>query len=237
MEGFLEKRDQILPGRKQPKTRAWNTYYVILGQQKLDFYNDEKETSQVDITPVLSISTAGAFCERLTNYSRKEHAFSLRPTDGSEYYFAAPSQKLMEDWMQALLNTLDYHSNQYSLQKELPVSTNAARPQIKPWISAIGGSTERQVTKGLLPRRNPSFRVKQVKRPFESSHESEVSTHDFSITFAQNSEDSGAKAQLTTEEAKSVYNPQTPGRKELEADFMKQKKKKDNVFRKLFTKQ
>ncbi|XP_044291663.1 spectrin beta chain, non-erythrocytic 5 [Varanus komodoensis] len=282
MEGFLEKRDQILPGRKQPKTRAWNKYYVILQRQKLDFYNDEKEASQ-NIAPVLSLNTTGAWCEKLANYSRKEHAFSFRPSDGSEYYFAAPSQKLMEDWMQALLNNLDYCGNECSLQKELLVSTNTEKPQMKPWISAVGDSTERQIRKGFLPRRNPSFRVKQEKRPVESSPESEGLTHDFSINFAQNSEDSdassaismesdpatllmaspsdipqshrkvqpypngedkgtlgqkdqGAKAELTTGVTKSLYNQQTPERKELETDVMKQTKKKERVFQKLFTK-
>ncbi|XP_060118338.1 spectrin beta chain, non-erythrocytic 5 [Heteronotia binoei] len=105
MEGILEKRDQILPGRKQPNTRSWNSFYVKLERQKLDFYPDEKDASQ-NTTPVLSISTAEARCEKLPNYSRKENAFSLRLRNGAEYYFAAPSQTLMEDWIQKLQSNM-----------------------------------------------------------------------------------------------------------------------------------
>uniref|UniRef100_A0ABM5FN35 Spectrin beta chain, non-erythrocytic 5 n=1 Tax=Pogona vitticeps TaxID=103695 RepID=A0ABM5FN35_9SAUR len=263
MEGFLEKRDQILPGRKPPNARSWNTYYVKLGRQKLDFYSDEKEASQ-NGTPVLSASIAGARCDRLVEYSRKEHAFSLRLWDGSQYYLAAPSRKLMEDWMQALYSHLD-----------------PARPQIKPWFSTGRGAAEKQVTKVLLPRRTPSFKIIQEKRPMGSSGESEGLPHAFSINFSQNSEDSDAssvtsmvsdpaiqgmstpsdpppsydgsevynggdkrileleaqeiRAELTPEVTKCSDDPQTQGLKEL--DVKKQKKRKEkNVFKKLFSK-
>ncbi|XP_061467332.1 spectrin beta chain, non-erythrocytic 5 [Rhineura floridana] len=198
MEGFLEKRDQILPGRKQPKTRAWNIYYVKLRRQMLDFYNDENEVFQ-NTTPVLSLTVAGAKCERLMEYPRKEHAFSLRLSDGSEYYFAAPSQKLMEDWMQALWSKLDGQSRQCSLEKEHLVTTNATRPQIKPWISATGGSAGKQIAAGLLLRRTPSFKVTKEKRPAGNSQETEGLTHGFCTTFAQDSEGSDAASVTSME--------------------------------------
>nr|XP_020649431.1 uncharacterized protein LOC110079029 [Pogona vitticeps] len=197
-------------------------------------------------------------------YSRKEHAFSLRLWDGSQYYLAAPSQKLMEDWMQALYSHLD-----------------PARPQIKPWVSTGRGAAEKQVTKVLLPRRTPSFKIIQEKRPMGSSGKSEGLPHAFSITFSQNSEDSDAssvtsivsdpaiqgistpsdpppsydgsevynggdkgileleaqeiRAELTPEVTKCSDDPQTQGLKE--SDVKKQKKRKEkNVFKKLFSK-
>ncbi|CAI5763945.1 spectrin beta chain, non-erythrocytic 5 [Podarcis lilfordi] len=190
MEGFLEKRDQILPGRKQPMSRAWNRYYVKLGRQKLDIYRDEKEAFQ-NTTPISSLSIAGAKCEKLTEYSRKEHAFSLRLSDGSEYYFAAPSQKLMEDWVQALWTTLGRHNSLRSLRNELLATTNATRPQIKPWIPAAGSSANKEITKSLLLRRTPSFKVAKEKKPVGNPQESGELTQEFSIIFAQDSEDSG----------------------------------------------
>ncbi|XP_053239381.1 spectrin beta chain, non-erythrocytic 5 isoform X2 [Podarcis raffonei] len=193
MEGFLEKRDQILPGRRQPMTRAWNRYYVKLGRQKLDIYRDEKEAFQ-NTTPISSLSIAGSKCEKLTEYSRKEHAFSLRLSDGSEYYFAAPSQKLMEDWVQALWTTLGRHNSLHSLRNELLATTNAARPQIKPWISAAGSSANKEITKSLLLRRTPSFKVAKEKKPVGNPQESGELTQDFSIIFAQDSEDSDASS-------------------------------------------
>ncbi|XP_063174452.1 spectrin beta chain, non-erythrocytic 5 [Candoia aspera] len=105
MEGFLEKSDQVLLRREEVCARDWNTFYVQLGRQKLDFYNDEKEVIQ-KMPPDLSLSIAGARCERLTNYSGKKYAFGLRTSDGAEYYLAASSQELMEDWMRALWSNL-----------------------------------------------------------------------------------------------------------------------------------
>ncbi|KFP61901.1 Spectrin beta chain, non-erythrocytic 5, partial [Cariama cristata] len=101
MEGFLEKRDQLLPGRQQPGSRSWKSFYVKLDGLKLDFYNDEKEASK-NVSALLSLSIPGAKYERLVNYIRKENTFMLRLRDGAEYFFAAPSQTLMEDWLQAL---------------------------------------------------------------------------------------------------------------------------------------
>ncbi|KAH0620637.1 hypothetical protein JD844_021300 [Phrynosoma platyrhinos] len=217
MEGFLEKMDQILPGRNQPKTKAWNTYYVKLGRKKLEFYNVEKEASQ----------------------------------------------------------------------KEFLDTPNPMRPQLIPWISAAGSSAEGQITKDLLLRRTPSFKVALEKKPIESFHKIEGLPHGFNVTFAQTSEDSdassmtskesepatllkpslsdisqshlilqpypnredsketceqedqGAKAELrTTEFKKSFDDLQTPGVKEPEPDVKKQKKKKErNVFKNNLEKQ
>ncbi|KAM6459310.1 spectrin beta chain, non-erythrocytic 5 isoform 3-T3 [Liasis olivaceus] len=196
MEGFLEKRDQV-PSRGKPvslKTRTWNTFYVQLERQKLDFYNDEKDVIQKTL-PDLSLSMAGARCEKLTNYSRKKYAFSLRTSDGAEYYLAASSQKLMEDWMQALWSNLDHHSS----QKEFLVSANVVKPQIKPWTSAAGTSTHKQFGKGLLLRKTPSFKVDQKERPAGSSTESEASMQNNSKTLAQNSEESDTSSVTSME--------------------------------------
>ncbi|XP_062823236.1 spectrin beta chain, non-erythrocytic 5 [Anolis carolinensis] len=206
MEGFLEKKDQILPGNNQPKTRSWNIYYVKLGTQKLDFYSDEKEASK-NTVPMLSLSTTKAKCEILKGYSEKEHVFSLRLSAGSEYYFAAPSQKLMKDWLQALG---EHHGIQSSSQREFLDTPNPVRPQLKPWIPTAGGSSERQTTKGFLPRRTPSFTVTRGKKPIEGLHELQGLPHGFSVAFVQNSEDSDATSMTSTESDPSTLLMPSP---------------------------
>ncbi|KAK9409730.1 spectrin beta chain non-erythrocytic 5-like [Crotalus adamanteus] len=186
MAGFLEKRDQVLSRKKEPKTRAWNTFYVQLQRHKLDFYNDEKEVIQ-KILPDLSLSIAGARCERLMNYPRKQYAFSLRTSDGAEYYLAASSEKLMEDWMQALWSNLDHNSN----QKAVLINVNVVKPQIKPWISAAGTSTHKQTNKGFLLRRTPSFKANREERLSGSSVKSEISKQNYK-TLAPNSKEPGS---------------------------------------------
>ncbi|KAL8169451.1 UNVERIFIED_CONTAM: hypothetical protein K2H54_049354 [Gekko kuhli] len=81
--------------------------FPILMNSDLPLERSETASQPQNTTPVLSISTAEARCEKLSNYSRKENAFSLRLSDGAEYYFAAPSQTLMEDWIEKLESNLE----------------------------------------------------------------------------------------------------------------------------------
>ncbi|NWJ06160.1 SPTN5 protein, partial [Crypturellus undulatus] len=162
MEGFLEKRDQLLPGRHQPGSRSWKSFYVKLDGLKLDFYDDEKEASKNEST-LLSLNIAGATCERLINYIRKENAFMLRLRDGAEYFFAAPSQMLMEDWLRSLQNNIG-HRNRPEVQPSVP---STETPQKRVWDFPERDSAERLTSKSSLLRRTPSFKIKSEKEPAE----------------------------------------------------------------------
>ncbi|XP_026559809.1 spectrin beta chain, non-erythrocytic 5 [Pseudonaja textilis] len=225
MAGFLEKRDQVLSRRKESKTRAWNTFYVQLRRHKLDFYNDEKEVIQ-KIPPGLSLSIAGARCERLMNYSRKKNAFSLRTSDGAEYYLAASCQKLMEDWIHALRSNLDHNSN----QKDVSINENVVKPQIKPWISTARTS-HKQTSKGFLLRKTPSFKANREKRLAGSSVISETLTQNYD-TLAPNSEDPGSRIEPMVNTTKYIDNLGATERSTTETGPKKQK----GIFKYLFRK-
>ncbi|TFK15040.1 acyl-coenzyme A thioesterase 1 [Platysternon megacephalum] len=240
MKGLLEKRDQLLPGRKQPRSRSWNSYYVKLNKQKLDFYNDETEASK-NVTTIPSISVAGAKCERLTDYARKENTFSLRLSDGAEYYFAAPSQKLMDEWIQALRSDIGHSNSHGSKLMAQPVAPNTESPQTRPWNFPGGGPAERQTSRGLLHRRTPSFKVRQEKESANIPRESEGDTHGImktpSSTSVQNPADMGAKAEDQSVQTKCLANPLTQTKEDPVIEGRKEKHKKDkNVFQKLFSK-
>ncbi|NXW82166.1 SPTN5 protein, partial [Alopecoenas beccarii] len=167
MEGFLEKRDQLLPGRQQPASRSWKSFYVKLDGLKLDFYNDEKEASK-NVSALLSLSIPGAKCERLVNYSRKENAFMLRLRDGAEYFFAAPSQTLMEDWLQALHNNTGHSNRPHSTAMLQTIPLNTETSQTKRWdLPPDRDSAERLTSKGSLLRRTPSFKIKPERESAE----------------------------------------------------------------------
>ncbi|XP_075281439.1 spectrin beta chain, non-erythrocytic 5 isoform X3 [Opisthocomus hoazin] len=159
MEGFLEKRDQLLPGRQQPGSRSWKSFYVKLDGLKLDFYNDEKEASK-NVSALLSLSVPGAKCERLVNYIRKENAFMLRLRDGAEYFFAAPSQTLMEDWLQSLQNNIGQSNRSHSIVVVQPFTPNTETSQTRLWDFPDRDSDERLTSKSSLLRRTPSFKIK-----------------------------------------------------------------------------
>ncbi|XP_061199763.1 spectrin beta chain, non-erythrocytic 5 [Neopsephotus bourkii] len=159
MEGYLEKRDQLLPGRQQPSSRSWKSFYVKLDGLKLDFYNDEKEASK-NVPTVLSLSIPGAKCERLVNYIRKENTFMLRLRDGAEYFFAAPSRTLMEDWLQSLQNNIGHNSKPHSTAMVQPFAPNTETSQTRLWDLPDRDSAERLNSKSSLLRRTPSFKIK-----------------------------------------------------------------------------
>ncbi|XP_071600765.1 spectrin beta chain, non-erythrocytic 5 [Heliangelus exortis] len=170
MEGFLEKRDQILPGRKQPDSRSWKSFYVKLDGLKLDFYNDEKEASQ-NVSRLLSLSIPGAKCERLVNYIRKENAFMLRLRDGAEYFFSAPSHILMEDWLQSLQNNIGYSNRSHSTAMMQPLIPNTETSQARLWDLPDRDSAERLSGKSSLLRRTPSFKIKPERQSAEFSRD------------------------------------------------------------------
>ncbi|XP_052552192.1 spectrin beta chain, non-erythrocytic 5 [Tympanuchus pallidicinctus] len=194
MEGFLEKRDQLLPGRRQPGSRSWKSFYVKLDGLKLDFYNDEQEASK-NISTLPSLSIVGAKCERLTNYIRKENTFMLRLRDGAEYFFSAPSPMLMENWLQSLQNNIGYRNRPDSTVMVRPFTSSTETSQTSLWDR---DSAERLTSKNTLLRRTPSFRIKPEKESaafFRNSKEDGIAVTQASIT-TLNQEQSGNNTKL-----------------------------------------
>ncbi|XP_069714086.1 spectrin beta chain, non-erythrocytic 5 [Phaenicophaeus curvirostris] len=195
MEGVLEKRDQLLPGRQQPGSRSWNSFYVKLDGLKLDFYNNEKEASK-NASTLLSLSIPGAKCERLVDYVRKENAFRLRLRDGAEYFFAAPSQTLMESWLQSLQNNIGHSNRSHSTLMLQSFVTNTEASQKSLFDFPDRDSSERLTSKSSLLRRTPSFKIKPERKSAEFSRdfkENGTAVTQASIT-TLNLEQSGEKA-------------------------------------------
>uniref|UniRef100_H0ZL45 Spectrin beta, non-erythrocytic 5 n=1 Tax=Taeniopygia guttata TaxID=59729 RepID=H0ZL45_TAEGU len=170
MEGFLEKRDQLLPRRQQPHSRSWKSFYVKLDGLKLDFYNDDKEATK-NISSVLSLDISGAKCEKLVNYTRKENAFMLRLRDGAEYFLAAPSQTLMEDWLQSLQNNIGHGNRSHSTVMVQTLISSTETSQKRMWDFPDRDSAERLSSKSSLLRRTPSFKIKPERESAEFSRD------------------------------------------------------------------
>ncbi|NXQ26015.1 SPTN5 protein, partial [Alaudala cheleensis] len=170
MEGFLEKRDQLLPRRQQPQSRSWKSFYVKLDGLKLDFYNDDKEATK-NTSTVLALDISGAKCERLLNYTRKENAFMLRLRDGAEYFFAAPSQTLMEDWLQSLQNNIGHGNRSHSTVMAQSFISNTETSQKRVWDFPDRDSAERLTSRSSLLRRTPSFKIKPERESAEFSRD------------------------------------------------------------------
>ncbi|XP_069494913.1 spectrin beta chain, non-erythrocytic 5 isoform X2 [Ambystoma mexicanum] len=180
--GYLETQHRLLAGGKKAGSTSWEDYYVTLRGQRLDFYKTKKNADQ-NVADVPTIRTANATCEKRMDYPNKENIFSLRLADGAEYLFSAPSAKKRDIWIQAL------HGNDDLLEKsdikvtDLPTAVNSVhRPSLSaqaraesfpaPQTSKLpsnGGYGERQAKKDLLPRRTPSFQLREDAELIEHS--------------------------------------------------------------------
>ncbi|XP_043929471.1 spectrin beta chain, non-erythrocytic 5 [Protopterus annectens] len=105
MEGSLERKHKLLPSGKKASLKMWHNFYMILNRQTLYFYKDQKEASmQTSTTPPISI--VNAECETAIEYKKKENCFELMLPDGAKYIFSAPTEALMEDWVQKIRNNI-----------------------------------------------------------------------------------------------------------------------------------
>ncbi|KAI1237885.1 hypothetical protein IHE44_0013976 [Lamprotornis superbus] len=153
-----------------PHSRSWKSFYVKLDGLKLDFYNDDKEATK-NASTVLSLGISGAKCERLVNYSRKENTFMLRLRDGAEYFFAAPSQTLMEDWLKSLQNNIGHDNRSHSTVMVQSLISNTETSQKRVWDFPDRDSADRLTSRSSLLRRTPSFKIKPERESAEFSQD------------------------------------------------------------------
>ncbi|XP_067847252.1 spectrin beta chain, non-erythrocytic 5 [Heptranchias perlo] len=174
MEGTLDRKHRLQPGGTKADSKAWDTYYVILERQALCFYKNRSDTLK-DPPCSPSLTIVDASCEEAADYRKKDHTFHLRLSDGAEYLFSAPSDELMDEWIQKIRNNAGSgeaslsSGNDTSLSQ--PPQLSWKQPQARSRLSTgshvkTGRSLERLGShKGLLPRRTPSFRLKQSSLP------------------------------------------------------------------------
>ncbi|XP_038646180.1 spectrin beta chain, non-erythrocytic 5 [Scyliorhinus canicula] len=169
MEGTLDRKHRLHSGGTKADSKAWATYFVILEGQTLCFYKSKSETfTDSPCSPPLSI--VNARCEAAADYWKKEHTFRLWLSDEAEYLFSAPSSKLMDEWIQKIRNNAD--------SDEANLSSDNSSPSQSPQVSWEPSKAKSHLTPGspmkigmplgkprsnkdLLPRRTPSFRLKQ----------------------------------------------------------------------------
>ncbi|XP_067895807.1 spectrin beta chain, non-erythrocytic 5 isoform X2 [Heterodontus francisci] len=170
MEGTLDRKHKLQPGGTKADSKAWLTYFVTLEKQVLCFYKNKSDTL-MDSPCSPSLTLVDARCEEAADYRKKEHAFRLRLTDGAEYLFSAPSGKLMDEWIQKIRNNAGPGEASSSSSNETSPSQSPQLtwepPKAKSRLTTespvkTGNSSGRLgSSKDLLPRRTPSFRVKQ----------------------------------------------------------------------------
>uniref|UniRef100_UPI00398EAE6B spectrin beta chain, non-erythrocytic 5 n=1 Tax=Pristiophorus japonicus TaxID=55135 RepID=UPI00398EAE6B len=170
MEGTLDRKHRLQAGGTKADSRTWDTYFVILERHDLCFYKNRSDTLMG--SPCCpSLSVVDARCEEAAAYRKKEHTFRLRLSDGAEYLFSAPSGKLVEVWIQKIRNNAGSGEASSSSGSDVSPSQSPQLsrklPQAMPCLTTESSvktrtSSERLGSnEDLLPRRTPSFRLKQ----------------------------------------------------------------------------
>ncbi|KAM5130020.1 spectrin beta chain, non-erythrocytic 5 [Mantella aurantiaca] len=106
VNGFLEAKQKVMPGGEKSSISSWNSYYITLREQIMNFYFAKKDEAKNE-TAIPSVSMVDAICEKIKDSADKVNMFSVRATDGSEYIFSAPSARKMEVWIQAIQRKTD----------------------------------------------------------------------------------------------------------------------------------
>ena len=105
-EGFLSRKHEWEGHERKATHRAWEKYYCALTTSRLSFYKDVKHLKtgrtisddlQLDGSCQVGIAS---------DYRKKSNVFRLKLADGNEYLFHAKDDNEMNDWINALTNTI-----------------------------------------------------------------------------------------------------------------------------------
>ncbi|XP_072120569.1 spectrin beta chain, non-erythrocytic 5 [Mobula birostris] len=163
MEGTLCWKHVLQSDGTKTDPKAWDTCFVTLAKQVLCFYANRTESLK-DSPCSPSLGVADATCGEAAD-STKEHTFQLRLSDRAEYIFSAPSDTLMDEWIQKIRNSTGSSANGLS-HPQSPQQSWETSP-VKSLLSADTSNKTRTSlakmgsSKDFLPRRTPSFRVKR----------------------------------------------------------------------------
>ncbi|XP_059843542.1 spectrin beta chain, non-erythrocytic 1-like [Hypanus sabinus] len=163
MEGTLCWKHILQSNGTKTDPKDWDTCFVTLAKQVLSFYANRTESLK-DSPCSPSLSVSDATCGEAVD-STEEHTFQLRLSDGVEYLFSAPSDTLMDEWIEKISTSAGSSANGPS-PSHSPRQSWETSP-VKSLLSADASNktgtspTKMGNSKDFLPRRTPSFRVKQ----------------------------------------------------------------------------
>ncbi len=103
IEGYLERKHELQAGGKRAAVRSWKHYYVLLCGQLICFFKDQEDFEVGSKAGSSSpISVYQAKCEVASDYTKRKYVSRVKPTDGSEFLFAAESREMMEAWVRKI---------------------------------------------------------------------------------------------------------------------------------------
>ncbi|KAM9305869.1 rho GTPase-activating protein 15 [Gastrophryne carolinensis] len=130
-EGVLNKAKIVEKGKKLRKN--WAPSYVVLSEQKLEFYKDAKDlTASVKLgTKSECIDLCGAFIEWTSDKSSRKNVFQITTPSGNEILLQSNVDITIKEWFHAIQSTIDsLGSGQSNLQLGFSVLKSASSEQL-----------------------------------------------------------------------------------------------------------
>merc|ERR1739838_768880 len=105
LEGMLVRKHEWENTTKKASNRSWDKVCVVLKEDSLRFYKDQKSYRTSPDTlyrgePALDMS--GAKAEIATDYTKKKHVFRLKCANGGESLFHASDEDEMTQWVNSI---------------------------------------------------------------------------------------------------------------------------------------
>merc|ERR1739848_91354 len=105
LEGMLVRKHEWENTTKKASNRSWDKVCVVLKEDSLRFYKDQKSYRTSPDTlyrgePALDMS--GAKAEIATDYTKKKHVFRLKCANGGESLFQASDEDEMTQWVNSI---------------------------------------------------------------------------------------------------------------------------------------
>jgi spectrin beta len=105
LEGMLVRKHEWENTTKKASNRSWDKVCVVLKEDNLRFYKDQKSYRTSPDTlyrgePALEM--AGAKAEIATDYTKKKHVFRLKCANGGESLFQASDEDEMTQWVNSI---------------------------------------------------------------------------------------------------------------------------------------
>ncbi|KAM3916458.1 rho GTPase-activating protein 15 [Leptodactylus fuscus] len=106
-EGILNKTKISEKGKKLRK--SWMTTYVVLSEERLEFYKDAKELTANLKSGTKSeyIDLCGAQIEWTNEKSSRKNVFQITTESGNEFLLQSDADVTVQEWFCAIRNTID----------------------------------------------------------------------------------------------------------------------------------
>jgi spectrin beta len=163
MEGILIRKHEMESAGKKSHARSWKSFYVVLKDNQLIFYKDERDAVHSHHGGAPPISLEGSQCAEASDYTKRKHCLRLKTSNGGEWLFQAKNADVMKTWIRAI-----DQSTQLFVGEERPAS-----PDVTVESTVAASSSSADNTPLQSPSHVPTDKSKAATEPQAAAAEGE----------------------------------------------------------------